>query len=500
MSEDREVKNRVPITIAIMLATLMNTLDSTIANVALPHIQGSLSASADQIGWVLTSYIVAAAMVTPVSGWLANRLGVKTVFLVAIGGFTAASMLCGVAANLPQLVVFRLLQGGFGAFTIPLSQAVLLNINPPENQAKAMSLWAMGTILGPILGPVIGGYITDEFSWRWCFYINLPVGALACLGVWAFMPSEPSATTRRFDFLGFGSLIVAVAALQLMLDRGPSQDWFSSPEIWTEALTAGISAWVFFTHTITTAHPFIDLALTRDRNLVGTCAFGFLAQSVMFGSLAILPILMQSLMGYPVLTSGLVSTPRGLGMMLAIWAAPRLGARIDLRLLLAVGLVGNAVALWQMMHFDLSMTARPLVLSGFVQGMAQGLLFVPMTTLAFATVPAALRTEASAMFNLLRGLGGSIGISVMQALAAKNSQVMHASLAAQVTPSDPVFRWALDRAFSPDTLAGALALDAQLNRQAAMVAYVDDFRVMFVVSLLCAPLVLLLRAAKRAPI
>ena len=495
-----EVENRIPITISVMLATLMISLDGTIANVALPHIQGSLSAAADQIGWVLTSYIVAQAMVTPVSGWLANRFGMKTVLIVAIGGFTASSMLCGVAGNLAELVLFRLAQGGFGAFAVPLAQAALLNINPPEKHARAMSVWAMGTVLGPILGPVIGGYITEEFSWRWCFYINLPIGVLALLGVWVFMPSARAETTRRFDVLGFSALILSVAAFQLMLDRGPGQDWFSSLEVWTEALVALTAFWVFVTHTVTTPHPFIDLSLTRDRNLLSASAFAFVAHGVMFGSLAILPILMQSLMGYPVLTSGVLSMPRGVGMFLMIWIAPRLSQHIDLRLLLVVGLVGNATALWQMMHFDLSMSPKALALSGLLQGLSHGMLFVPMTTLAFATIAPALRTDASAMFNLLRSLGASIGISSMQALAVNNTQVMHASLAARVTPTDPVFHWALDRAFSPDTLAGALALDAQLNRQAAMIAYLDDFRVMFVVSLLCVPLVLLLRAAKRAPV
>jgi len=490
---------RGPITMAIMLATLMNTLDSTIANVALPHIQGSLSASPDQIAWVLTSYIVAAAMVTPASGWLAVRIGMKRMFLVAILGFTVSSMLCGVATSLPQLVIFRLLQGGFGAFTLPLSQAVLLDINPPSDHARAMSLWAMGTILGPILGPVIGGYITEEYSWRWCFYINLPIGLVAALGVWIFMPPSKDTPSRRFDFLGFGSLIVMVAALQLMLDRGASQDWFSSTEIWTEALVALAAFWIFVSHTVSTPHPFIDMSLMRDRNLLGTSVFGFLAQSVMFGSLAILPIIMQSLMGYPVLTSGVVSMPRGLAMMLTMWVAPRLTQQLGQRITLVSGLALNAASIWIMMHFDLAMDTRLLVISGAMQGAATGIMYVPMTTLAFATVQPALRAEAAAMFNLFRTIGGSLGISIMQALATRNAQVMHSSMAAQVAPADPVLHWALARAFSPETTTGALALDAEINRQATMVAYIDDFRLMFALCLLCAPCVLLLRASKAPP-
>jgi len=497
MSAERNIANRGPITIVVMLATLMTALDSTITNVALPHIQGSLSASRDQIGWVLTSYIVAAAMVTPLSGWLSNRFGARRVLLLAIIGFTVVSMLCGLASSLPELVVFRLLQGACGAFAMPLAQAVLLDVNPPEHHGRAMSLWAMGTVLGPLSGPVIGGYITEEFSWRWCFYINLPVGALAALGLLIFMSDDARSTSRKFDFLGFSALILSMASLQLMLDRGPGQDWFSSTEIWIDAVVALAAFWVFITHTITTRHPFIDLSLLRDRNLVTTSLFAFLTSASLFGSLAILPLLMQTLMGYPVLTSGLVSMWRGAGMFLTMWIAPALTARLGPRLLMFAGLLLSALAAWQMTQFDLTMTARPLVLSGFANGVGTGLFFVPMTTLAFATTPPPLRADAAAMFNLVRSLGSSVGISVMQALATANTQVMHASLAGLVVPSDPLTRWGLGLAYSPGTVQGALTLDAELNRQAGMVAYLDDFRLMLVLSLLCLPLVLILKSARR---
>ncbi len=499
MSAERNAANRTPITVAVMLATVLNTLDSTIANVALPHIQGSLSASRDQIGWVMTSYIVAAAMVTPLSGWISTRFGVKRVLVVAIAGFTTSSMLCGVATSLPELVLFRLLQGSCGAFTLPLAQAVMLNINPPERHARAMSLWAMATVIGPVLGPLVGGYITDNSSWRWCFYLNLPVGAVAGLGVLIFMHDDVRLPGRKFDFLGFGALIVSVAALQLMLDRGPGEDWFSSIEIWTEALVALTAFWIFVTHTMTTRHPFIDLSLLRDRNLAVTSVFSFLTTGIMFGSLTILPILTQTLMGYPVLASGIVSMPRGLGSFLSMWAAPRLVTRLGMRMPMLIGLALNALSLWWMMHFDLAMSSQPLIIASLLQGVGMGLVFVPMTTFAFTTVPAALRPDAMAMFNLLRAIGASLGISIMLALATANTQAMHASLAAHVIPSDPVVRWGLDRAFSPQTVEGALALDAQLNRQASMVSYLDDFRLMFVVSLFCIPLVLILKAARRAP-
>ena len=493
MTVSHPVPNRGPITFAIMLATLMNTLDSTIANVALPHIQGSLSAAPDQITWVLTSYIVAAAVMTPMSGWLAGRFGMKRTFLVVITGFTVASMLCGAAASLPQIVLFRVLQGMFGAAMIPLSQAVLLNINPPERHAHAMSMWAMGTILGPIFGPVLGGYLTDTLSWRWCFYINLPIGVVAILGVWIFMPREDETRRRVFDFLGFGALAIAVGCVQLMMDRGPGEDWFASAEVWTYAILAIMGLWVFVVHSLTTAHPFFDLRLVRDRNLVAATSFGFLTGILIFGSLAILPLLMQSLMGYPALTAGLISVPRGLGMMVSILLAGRAARYVDLRLLLFAGLVFSGVAMWQMAHFDLSMDPGPLISSGLLQGFATGLFFVPLTTLAFSTVSPELRAEASSIYNLLRNIGASVGISAMQALAAANTQVTHEQIAGRVTPNDTVLRATLPAALDPSTLPGALALDAVIDRQAMMTAYVNDFRLMLLLIFVCAPLVFLLK-------
>jgi DHA2 family multidrug resistance protein len=496
MAEASTVPNRGPITVSIMLATLMNTLDSTIANVALPHIQGSLSASPDQITWVLTSYIVAVAVMTPMSGWLAGRFGMKRTFLVIITGFTLTSMLCGLATSLPQIVIFRFLQGLFGASTIPLSQAMLLNINPPERHPQAMAIWAMGTILGPILGPVNGGFLTDEYSWRWCFYINLPIGIIAMLGIWTFMPARGGDSGRKFDFLGFSALAVAVATLQLMLDRGPGQDWFNSPEICGEALLSAMGLWVFVAHSLTARRAFFNPRLFQDRNLVAATSFGFFTGIMVFSSLAILPLLMQSLLGYPALTAGSISVSRGVGMILVMPVIGRLTRMFDNRLLLLAGLGLTALAMWQMSHFDLSMGVRPLVVSGFIQGAGTGLFLVPLTTSAFATIGNALRPEATSIFNLVRNFGASIGISITQALAVYNTQVMHASLAARVIPSDETVRAGLTGAFDPDTASGLLALNGELTRQATMVAYVDDFRLLLVLTLACSPLVILLRQAK----
>ena len=497
MSTEQDAKNRWPITISIMLATVMNSLDTTIANVALPHIQGSVSASPEQITWVLTSYIVAAAIMTPLSGWLADRIGRKRMFLISIAGFTVASMLCGAATSLPEIVVFRLLQGVFGAALIPLSQAVLLDINPPEKHGQAMAIWGGGAILGPILGPVLGGWFTQTLTWRWCFYINLPVGILAFLGVLFFISGDRTARAKKFDFLGFGMLTLFIGAFQIVLDRGPSQDWFASREIWTETILAIVALWIFVIHTLTTPHPFFDRALLRDRNFVTASIFGFFVGILLFSTMALLPPMMQTLMGYPVLTSGIASMPRGLGSFVAMFAVGRLIGKVDTRLILLTGLTISCVSLWQMMHFDLSMGITPFYVSGIIQGLGVGLLFVPLSTMAFATVPAHLRPEGSSVYTLIRNLGSSVGISIMNALVVANTQTMHASLASKAIPSDAAFRAAIPAALNPASPAGSAMLNPEITRQGSMVAYLDDFRLMFVITIACIPMLLLMKAPQR---
>jgi DHA2 family multidrug resistance protein len=495
---------RGPITFGLMMATIMAVLDSTVVNVSLPHIQGNLSASPEQVTWVITSYIVATAVMTPLSGWLAARVGLKPMVLVSIAGFTVTSMLCGVAASLPQMVAFRILQGAAGAPIAPLCQAVLLNINPPERYGRAMALYMMGGVAAPVIGPIVGAWLTEALSWRWCFYINLPAGIGAMLILWTFLPHE-AARARRFDFLGFGSLAVAIAAFQLLLDRGPSQDWFGSREIWAEAIVALAAFWVFLIHTLTAEHPLFDAALARDRNFVSTTAFAFVLMMLLVASNTLLPLMTQGVLGYPVMLSGLMNVPRGLVMLATLMIAGRLDAVVDRRGLVAAGLLVCVMGFWQMTRFDLSMTSGSIVVAAVLQGLGQGLVFVPLSTLAFATIRPALRPDASTISNLVRNLSGSIGISMMQALTAFNGQAMHAALAGHVSEADPVLRAALPPGLSLGTADGALALNAEITRQAQMVAYVDDFRLMFLLGLACAPLLLFLRlprtgAAAAAPV
>ncbi|HEX4596836.1 MAG TPA: DHA2 family efflux MFS transporter permease subunit [Burkholderiaceae bacterium] len=487
------VLHRSMITLTVMLASILQALDNTIANVALPRMQGSLSATQDQMSWVLTSYIVAAAIMTPLTGWLAGRFGRKRLFLVSVAGFTLTSMLCGLAQSLPQIVLFRFLQGVAGAALVPMSQAVLFDINPPERHGKAMAAWGQAVVLGPMLGPILGGWLTDNYSWRWVFYINVPLGILAFAGVAAYLPRGQTRSSR-FDFFGFALLSIAVAALQLVLDRGPIKDWFGSHEIWIEAVTAGLAFYLFVVHSATRSHPFIPLSLFRDRNFVTGNVFIFVVGIVLFATLALLPPLLQDLMNYPVYTAGLVTAPRGVGSLVAMLTVGWLVGRLDPRLIIASGFLLTALSLWQMTGFDLQMSSTLILWSGAVQGLGTGIAYVPMATLAFASLPGELRNEGTALFNLARNLGSSVGISVVQALLISNTQILHSSLADHITPYNLAAR-------NPQLAAqlsshdGMATLNAGLTAQASMIAYIDDFQLMLILTLLTLPLLLLVRPA-----
>jgi DHA2 family multidrug resistance protein len=486
--------NRPMITLSIMTATVMIALDTTIANVALPHMQGSVSASADQITWVLTSYIVAAAIFTPLTGWLSGRFGRKHLFLASIAGFTVASALCGVATTLPELVLFRLLQGAFGAAMLPLSQATLLDINPPEKHGQAMAVWGMGAMLGPIMGPALGGWLTENLDWRWCFYINLPFGLLALAGVWFFIHGDRHADPPKLDFFGFGALTLAIASLQLMLDRGQVQDWFNSAEIWVEAILAGLGFLVLAIHTYTADRPFLPRALFADANFLSSLIFGFLLGILIYATMALLPQMAQVLLGYPVLTTGLVMAPRGVGTLVSMFIVGRLVGRMDVRLILLAGFAVSAASVWSMSRFALTMGPESLVVSGFFQGVGTGLLFVPLTTAAFSTLDKVWRTDGAGLYTLVRNIGASVGISAMQTLQVNKTTAVHASLVEKVTPAAlGVAGSAVDLSTTP----GLAAIDAEITRQAAMVAYVNAFWLMTILCLLAMPLLLILRSRPR---
>ncbi len=486
-------QHRGLVTASVTLATILQAVDTTIANVALPHIGGNLSASLEQMDWVLTSYIVAAAIMTPLSGWLAGRYGRKRVLVWSVIGFTVSSMLCGMAQSIDQIVLFRVLQGLSGAGLVPLSQAVLLDINPPERHGRAMALWGQGVVLGPMLAPVLGGWLTDNYSWRWVFYINVPFGILSAIGLIAYV-RETDTRRSRFDFLGFGALSLAVGALQILLDRGELKDWFGSPEIWIETGIAVAALYVFVVHTLTTREPFVSLALFKDTNFSMGNLLVFVVGVVLFATLALLPPLLEDLLGYPVLTSGIAMAPRGFGSFISMYVAGRLIGRVDARLLIGIGIAVTAASLELMCGYSTLMPQTVVWSTTFLQGLGTGLTYVTLTTVAFATLGVQYRSEGTSMFNLLRNVGSSIGIAATGALLTRNTQVMHERLVAHILPWGGQIR--LPAPFSLTAPAGLAALNAAVTRQAQMIAYNDDFKLMFWMTLALIPLVLLLRPAR----
>lgn len=491
-----EVENKGLITVSIMLATVMQVLDTTIANVALPSMQADLGASADTINWVLTSYIVAAAIMTPMTGWLADRIGRKRLFLVSVAGFVVASLACGVAWSLESMVTFRLIQGIFGAAIVPLSQTFMLDINPPEKQGQAMAMWGAGIMVGPIIGPTLGGWLTESFDWRWVFLINLPVGIIAFLGCAATLPEK--ATLRRyFDLFGFAFIALGVGALQLMLDRGGEVDWFNAPEIWIELGLAITGFWVAAVHLATTDRPFLDPAMFRDRNFTVGLVMIFVIGVVLLASMALLPPMLSRIYGYPVITTGLVMAPRGMGTMLSMILVGRLVSIVDPRILIATGLGLTAWSLHVMTGFSPDMDSRLIIESGIVQGIGMGLVFVPLSTVAFATIAPQFRADATALFSLVRNIGSSIGISVVTFLLTRNVQVNHAELAATVTPTAPQVQALMPLASSFPAGTALGVVDGLVNVQALMIGYLNNFLFMMWVTIAALPAVLLLRRPKR---
>lgn len=486
-----QVQHRGFITVSLMLATTMQTLDMTIANVALPHVQGSLAATQEQMSWVLTSYIVAAAIMTPLTGWFAGRFGRKKLFMISIFSFALTSVLCGLAHTLPEIVLFRLLQGLSGAALVPVSQAVLLDINPPERHARAMSVWVMGVTLGPILGPVLGGWLTENYSWRWVFYINVPVGILSLLGVSMFL-----AETRRrhssFDFFGFTTLALGIGALQLMLDRGQIKDWFSSTEICIDAAIAVIAFYLFAVHSATSRQPFIDLKMFKDRNFTVGCVFIVLVGVLLFATLALLPPLLQNLMDYPVIAAGVLTAPRGIGTLLAMFFVGRLVKHFDARKVIGSGFAIVGLSLWMMCGFYLQMSDSLIVWSGLIQGFGMGLAYVPLAAVTFATLAGRYRNEGTAVFSLLRNIGSSVGIAGVQALFIRNTQIMHARLAEHVTP----YAAPLQEQFGSVNAAVLAELNHRVTEQATMIAYNNDFKLLLLLSLVAIPLVFVFRKAQ----
>ncbi len=483
--------NRPMITVAVMLATTIQALDGTIANVALPHMQGTLSASQDQVSWVLTSYIVAAAVATPLTGWLTDRFSLKRLFLVAVAGFTAASMWCGLSGSLAEIVAARLLQGMFGAALVPLSQSVLLEVYPPEQRGQAMAMWGVGVMVGPILGPTIGGWLTDNYDWRWVFLINLPIGAMAFYGIARHIHGTAARRSIRFDVFGFASLSVFIGGLQLLLDRGQENDWFNSTESWVEALAALLGLALFIAHTACTParESFLDYRLLRNRNFITGLLMIFVVGMVLFATRALLPTMLSTLMDYPIATIGLLTAPSGLGTMLAMLVLGRFVARLDLRWLLVTGFSVTAFSLWQMCGYSLVLSQSDVLWPGVWQGVGLGLVFVSLSNATFSTLEPDMFPQGTALFSLVRNLGSSIGISAVQTMLVRNSAAAHAGLVADAH----LAAWPAMQDGATPGMVQLAALNGEIDRQSQMIGYLDDFRLLTAVTLAVIPALLLVQ-------
>lgn len=491
------VENNVLLTVGIMTASLLQVLDTTIANVAIPHMQSSMGATSDEVSWVLTSYIIAMAVAMPITGWLADRIGSRRLFLASVFGFVISSMLCGMAQNITQMVIFRALQGATGAFISPLSQAAMIDTNRPSRQPQMMALWGMGIMIGPILGPILGGWLTENWNWRSVFYVNVPLGALSLAIMAAALPSRPI-VRRSFDLFGFALVATALTSVQLLLDRGNHVDWFHSLETWTYLAVATSAAWMAGVHFATTDEPLFHRQLFADPNYFAALLFMLVIGVVMFATMALLPPMLQRLFGYGVIDTGMALMPRGVGTLLTMQISGLLVRRgFDPRILVTMGFAIAGVSLWEMSSWSLAVDYQHIAISGLVQGLGLGLLFIPLNASAFATLPPALRTDGSSLLNLSRSIGSSVGISIVTALLAQNLQRSHEELAGHVTSAafDLFDISTVDR-FQQLGDAVLRIFDAEVNRQAAMIAYVDDFYLMMWLSFAAILLVPLMRKAQ----
>jgi MFS transporter, DHA2 family, multidrug resistance protein len=488
------VENTVLLAIGVMTASLLQIIDSTVANVAIPHMQAALAATPDEVSWVLTSYIIATAITMPITGWLADRIGSRRLFLWSVSGFIFSSMLCGLAQNVEQMVLFRIIQGMSGAFIMPLSQAALVDTNRPSRQTQMLALWGMTVMIGPIVGPFLGGWLTENWNWRWVFYINLPLGLISLAIMAAELPSRPL-LRRRFDLTGFALIAIALTSTQLLLDRGNHVDWFASLEIWIYFVLAVSTSWMAVIHLITAREPLFSRALFADANFVVAVLFMLVVGVVMFATMALLPPMLQHLFGYSVIDTGVALMPRGVGVLFSMVLSNFLLRRgVDARLLIAIGFFVGGLSMGQMANWSLQVDEANVLWSGLIQGLGIGLVFVPINAGAFATIPPELRTDGSSLTNLSRSVGASIGISLVTTIFARSQQTSHADLGGHLTGSATrlIDFSTVDR-YQQLGEAALTMVDAEVNRQAAMIAYLNDFTLMMWMSFAAIPLVLFMK-------
>ncbi|HUU73823.1 MAG TPA: DHA2 family efflux MFS transporter permease subunit [Burkholderiales bacterium] len=482
---------------SVMVASLLYSIDWTIAAVALPHMQGTFSATHDQVAWVITSYIVASAIMIPTSGWLSTRFGRKLVFVCAVAAFTLASVFCGAANSLPVEVLARIAQGMSGAFLIPLSLAIILDTFPPEQHAKAMSYWGIGSVCGAVMGPTLGGYLTEYLSWRYIFYINVPFGLIALLGVVLFLPETERDKTKKLDWFGFLTLAIGIGALQMMLDRGQRLDWFESGEIIFEACLAAISLYMFNMHVMTHREPFLDPRLFVQRNffiaMVLISFYGLLTVPPM----VMMPAFLEQIRGYSIDTVGLLQSPRGVGILLALFISGRVSGRVDPRLLIFFGLLCLGISTGAMAFWNVNVDTWSIVWTGFIQGIGAGVILVPVQMCAFALLPPLQRNEGTAVFNLVRTMFSSIGVSITLAVFVYVGATGRAELVEHITPYSQALQY-LDHSggYTTGTEHGLAVIGREIDKQASMLGYNASFLMLALGAFVAMPLVLLIGRAK----
>jgi MFS transporter, DHA2 family, multidrug resistance protein len=482
-----------------MTATIMQALDTTIANVALPYMQGTLSASQDQINWVLTSYIVAAAIMTAPVGWVANRFGRKRIFIICSAGFTIASVLCGVAQDITQMVAFRLAQGVFGAALVPLSQAVMLDSYTLQERAKAMSIWGMGVMMGPIMGPSLGAWLTETYSWHWVFLVNLPFGIFTVLGLIIFMDETRKDHGLRFDWFGFAALAVAIGSLQLALDRGEQLGWLESSEIVAEFIISAVGFYYFFAHSFTTETPFIQFSMFRDRNFITGCIFMAVMGLVLYSTMALASPFLQNVIGYPIISAGLLLATRGFGTFLSMMMVGRLMRYIEARTLIVTGLSLTAWTLYHMSGWTDQTGTNEIAVISIVQGFGFGLVFVPLSTVAFLTLAPHLRTDGTSMLTLMRNVASSVGISIVISQLTEGSRRYYAILNEHINPFNHAIQMPdVRRLIDLSSDAGRAMADAMLKAQAQIISFSHDYHMVTLFILCSIPLAIMIGSTKAA--
>ncbi|MDB5625955.1 MAG: Drug resistance transporter EmrB/QacA subfamily [Tardiphaga sp.] len=487
------------VTICAMTATIMQALDTTIANVALPYMQGSLSASQDQINWVLTSYIVAAAIMTAPVGWIANRFGRKRIFIICAAGFTVASVMCGLAQDITQMVGFRLLQGVFGAALVPLSQAVMLDSYALHERAKAMSIWGMGVMMGPIMGPSLGAWLTETYSWHWVFFVNLPFGIVTVGGLLMFMDETKKNLELRFDWFGFLALAIGIGSMQLALDRGEQLGWLESNEIIAEIIVAIAGFYYFFAHSFTTPKPFIQFAIFKDKNFVGGCVFMAVMGLVLFSTMALSSPYLQNVIGYPILTAGLLLATRGCGTFVAMMLVGRVMKYVEARTLIVSGLSLMCLTLFFMTFWTNDTPVSTIIVLSIAQGFGLGLVFVPLSTVAFLTLPNHLRTDGTSMLTLMRNVASSIGISVVIAELTEGGRRYYSILVEHINPFNNALQMPnVKSMIDLNTDTGRAMADQIVQMQAQIIAFARDYQLIMFVTLAAIPMAIIIGSTKAA--